>query len=166
VLITTEFHEFCWSTISGTSDDRKIPYGPKSMHIFIMSKIRHSHRKDDTRKWRGIKHGLHRAKVWPAGHITLACRSCVGAFPKIALSTCPEEAVLKGSNAQRQRKEETWTPDQVAWPAGLTSGPPKPQFWLRHRIKPPINTLLLLFAESVKKVRFSSYSAPKVILVE
>jgi hypothetical protein len=69
VFITNKFHEFCWSTISGTSDDEKAPYGPKSMHIFIMSKIRHSHRKYDTRKWCGIKHGLNRAKVWPAGHL-------------------------------------------------------------------------------------------------
>jgi hypothetical protein len=48
VLITNEFHKFCWSAISGTSNDGKAPYGPKSMHIFIMSKIRHSHRKYDT----------------------------------------------------------------------------------------------------------------------
>jgi hypothetical protein len=69
VIITNKFHEFYWSTISGTSDDGKAPYGPKSMHFFIMSKIRHSHRKYDMRKWHGTKHGLNRAKVWPAGHV-------------------------------------------------------------------------------------------------
>jgi hypothetical protein len=45
------------------------------------------------------------------------------AFPKTALSTCPGEAVLKVSNAQRQCKQETWPPDQVAWPADLLSHP-------------------------------------------
>jgi hypothetical protein len=29
MLITNEFHEFCWSIITGTSDDGKAPYGPK-----------------------------------------------------------------------------------------------------------------------------------------
>jgi hypothetical protein len=43
VFITNEFHEFYWSTISGTSDDGKTSYRPKSMHLFIMSKIRYSH---------------------------------------------------------------------------------------------------------------------------
>jgi hypothetical protein len=51
VLITNEFHEFCWSTILGTLDDRKVSYGPKSMHIFNMSKIRHSPREYDMRGW-------------------------------------------------------------------------------------------------------------------
>jgi hypothetical protein len=50
VLITNEFHEFCWSIISGTSNNGKAPYGPKTMYIFIMSKIRHSHRQYDTGK--------------------------------------------------------------------------------------------------------------------
>jgi hypothetical protein len=40
VLITNEFHEFCSSTIKGTSDDEKAPYGQKSIHILIMSKTR------------------------------------------------------------------------------------------------------------------------------
>jgi hypothetical protein len=44
VLITNEFYEFCWYTILGTSDDGKAPYVPKSIHIFIISKIRHSHK--------------------------------------------------------------------------------------------------------------------------
>jgi hypothetical protein len=55
--------------------------------------------------------------VWPVGHITLDGWPCVGAFSKTVLSTCPEEAVLKVSNAQRQCKKETWPPGQVAWPA-------------------------------------------------
>jgi hypothetical protein len=90
-----------------------------------------------------------------AGHITLTDWPCLVAFPKNVLSMCPEEAMLKGSNAQRRYKEETWLPGQVAWPAGLTSGPPKPQIWLRHQLKPPKNTLLIHTTESVKKVRFS-----------
>jgi hypothetical protein len=155
VLITNEFNEFCWSTISGKLDDEKAPYGPKSMHIFIMSKIRHSHRKYDTRKWCGTKHGLNRAKVWLTNHITLVGWPCVGTFPKNVLSMCPAEAVLNLSNAQRRCKEETWLPGQVAWPAGLTSGPHTPNLQPEHCLTPPINTMMLPPIESVKKVRFS-----------
>jgi hypothetical protein len=61
---------------------------------------------------------LNRAKVWPACHITLTGRPWVGASPKTILSTCPAEVVLMVSNAQRLCKEETWPPDQVAWPVG------------------------------------------------
>jgi hypothetical protein len=61
---------------------------------------------------------------------------------------------------------KAWPPDQVKWPASLTCGPPDPKLWPRHRLNPPINTLLLLPVESVKIVRFSPYSAPKFILVE
>jgi hypothetical protein len=42
VPITKEFHEFYWSNISGTSDDEKASYGPKSIHIFLMFKTRAS----------------------------------------------------------------------------------------------------------------------------
>jgi hypothetical protein len=35
-----------------------------------------------------------------------------------------------------------------------------------HRLTPPINTPTLPLAEGVKKVRFSTYSAPKFILEE
>jgi hypothetical protein len=125
------------------------------MHIFIMSKIRHSHRKYDTRKSCGTKHGLNRAKVWPADHITLAGWPCVGAFPKTILSTCPAEVVLKVSNAQRRSKEETWPLDQVARSAVLTSGPHAPNLPPEYRLTSPINTTGFLLAESVKKVRFS-----------
>jgi hypothetical protein len=81
--------------------------------------------------------------VWPASHITLASRPCVGAFPETVLSTCPEEAVLKVSNAQRRCKEETWLPGQVAWSADLTSGPHAPNLWPEHHLNPPINTPVL-----------------------
>jgi hypothetical protein len=77
------------------------------------------------------------------------------AFPKTILSTCPAEAVLKVSNAQRQCKEETWPPDQVAWSASLTSAPHVPNLRLQHCLTPPINTTVLLPTESVKRVRFS-----------
>jgi hypothetical protein len=74
--------------------------------------------------------------VWPAGHITLVGRPCVGAFPETVLLTCPEEAVLKVSNAQRQYKEETLMP-------GLTSGPHTPNLRPKHYLNQPINTLVL-----------------------
>jgi hypothetical protein len=155
VLITNELHEFCWSTISRTLHDGKAPYGPKSMHIFIMSKIRHSHGQYDTRKWCGTKHGLNRAKVWPAGHITLPGQPCVGAFLKTILSMCPREAVLKVSYAQRRCKDETWLLSQVAWLADLLSRPHASNLWPQHRLTPPINTMVLPLAESVKRVRCS-----------
>jgi hypothetical protein len=37
------------------------------MHMFIMSKIRHSHRQYDMRRQRGTKPVPNRAKGWPAG---------------------------------------------------------------------------------------------------
>jgi hypothetical protein len=45
--------------------------------------------------------------------------------------------------------------DQVAWPAGLTSGPLVPNLRPEHGLTPPINTTVLPLVESVKKVRFS-----------
>jgi hypothetical protein len=85
----------------------------------------------------------------------VAGRPCVGAFPKTVSSTCPAEAVLKVSNAQRWCKEETWPPGQVAWPTGLTSRPHAPNLRPQHRLTLPINTMVLPPAESVKRVRFS-----------
>jgi hypothetical protein len=93
--------------------------------------------------------------VWLVGHITLADRPCIGAFPETVLSTCLEEAVLKVSNAQRRHKEETWPPDQVAWPADLISGPHAPNLLPQHRLNPPVNTPMLPLAKGVKRVRFS-----------
>jgi hypothetical protein len=40
--LLTSSSRFVDLPISGTSDDRKASYGPKSMHIFIMSEIRQS----------------------------------------------------------------------------------------------------------------------------
>jgi hypothetical protein len=55
VVLSHDFHEFCWFTIIGTSDDGKAPYGPKSIHILIMSKTRGVHEQYDM-KW-------HKARV-------------------------------------------------------------------------------------------------------
>jgi hypothetical protein len=38
---------------------------------------------------------------------------------------------------------------------GLTSGPRTPNLQPKHRLTPPINTLMLPLEESVKKVKFS-----------
>jgi hypothetical protein len=92
--------------------------------------------------------------VWSVGHITLASRPCVSAFPKTVLSTCPVDAMLKVSNTQRRCKEETWSGGQVTWLAGLTSGPHAPNLWPEHCLT-PINTMVLTLAKSVKKVRFA-----------
>jgi hypothetical protein len=101
VLITNEFHEFYWSTISGTSDDGKASYGPKSMHIFNMLKIRHSHREYYTRGWCGTKLGPNRAKVGPVGPTSLVGQPGVGAFSNFALPTYQGRSVpgtSRGSN--------------------------------------------------------------------
>jgi hypothetical protein len=50
--------------------------------------------------------------------------------------------------------EETCLPSQVAWPAGLTSGPHATNLYPEHRLT-PINTTVLPLTESVKRVRFS-----------
>jgi hypothetical protein len=88
VLITNEFHEFCSFTFSGTSDDEKASYGPKSLHIFIMSKIGHSHRQCGTKRRCGTKPVPNRAKGWPAGHTSLASRPGFGVFSKSIFNTC------------------------------------------------------------------------------
>jgi hypothetical protein len=124
-----------------------------------MSKIRHSHKQYDKRKWCGTKHGLNRAKVWPVGHITLASQPCIGAFPKTILYTCLAEAVLKVSNAQRWCKEETWPP-------GLTCGPHTPNLHPEHHLTPPINTTMLPRQKVWREWGLAPYSAPKFILVE
>jgi hypothetical protein len=79
----------------------------------------------------------------------------VGAFPETVLSMCLEEVMLMVSNAQRQCKEETLLPGQVAWLADLTSRPHAPNLQPEHRLNPPINTPMLPLATSVKRVRFS-----------
>jgi hypothetical protein len=47
------------------------------------------------------------------------------------------------------------TARQVAWSAGLTSGPHTPNLRPEHRLTPLINTTVLHPVESVNKVRFS-----------
>jgi hypothetical protein len=119
VLITNEFHEFYWSTISETSDDGKAPYEPKSMHIFNMSKIRHSYREYDMSGWCDTKPGPSRAKVGPTDPTSLASRLGVGAFSNSALPTCRERSVHGAFNAQSRCVQETWRsvtlPGRPAW---------------------------------------------------
>jgi hypothetical protein len=79
---------------------------------------------------------LHKARAQPSQGV--ADWPSVGAFLKTVLSTCPAEAVLKVSNAQRWCKEEAWPPGQVAMPVSLTSGPPTPNLQPEHRLTPPI----------------------------
>jgi hypothetical protein len=124
------------------------------MHIFNMSKIRHSHREDDMRGEFGTNPRPNRAKVGPAGPTCLVGRPGVGAFSNSALPTCQERSVHGVSNAQSQCGHETWPPDHPSWPAGLTSGRLKPHFRPKHQLNPRINTPILLPTESVKKVRF------------
>jgi hypothetical protein len=71
-------------------------------------------------------------------------------------STCVNLSPQEGYPMwERQCYHKSWPPGQAMWSVGLTSGPPEPKLRPRHRLKPPINTLLLLHAEGVKKVRFS-----------
>jgi hypothetical protein len=94
VFITNEFHEFCRFTISGTSNDGKASYGPKSMHIFIMSKIRHSHKQYDMRGCCGTKPGPNQAKVGPASPTSLTGRPGFGVFLETVSYTCQGRSVM------------------------------------------------------------------------
>jgi hypothetical protein len=153
-LLLTSSTSF-WSAILGTSDDEKVSYGSKSMHIFNMSKIRYSHTEYDTRKWCATKPEPNRAKVGSAGPTSLADRPGVGTFSNSALPTYQGRLVHGASNVQSRCKQKTWPPDHPSWSAGLTSGPPEPHFRPKHWLSPPINTTVLLSVKGVKKVRFS-----------
>jgi hypothetical protein len=114
VLITNEFHKFCWSIISRTSDDRKASYGPKSTHIFIMPETRGSHRQYDTRGRCCTNPEPSQAKVEPAGH-SLAC------FWN-PLSPCVKLSHQEGNPKwERRCSYKTCLPDHPSQPAGLTS---------------------------------------------
>jgi hypothetical protein len=155
VLITNEFHEFYRFIILGTSDDGKGSYGSKSIHIFIISKTRGNHRQYDTRGQSGTKLGPSRAKVGLAGPTSFAGRPGFGVFLKSVFSTCQLKSARRVSNVGKAVLPQIWPSDQVKESAGLTSGPPEPKLHSMHRVNPPINTLLLLHAEGVKKMRFS-----------
>jgi hypothetical protein len=148
VLITNEFHEFCSFTISGTSNDGKASYRSKSIHMFIMSKTRGSHWQYDTRGWCGTKPGPSRATVRPAGQ-------GLASFWNLSSTHVNLSQQEKYPLRERRCYHKAWPPGQVKWSAGLTSEPPEPKLHPRHWLNPPINTLLLLLVESVKKVRFS-----------
>jgi hypothetical protein len=92
VLITNEFHEFYWSTITGTLDDEKTPYGPKSIHILIISKTRGVHGQYDTKRRRGTRP----RPRWPK--VGLAGWPGPGVFPKTVFTTCQSKLVRVVSN--------------------------------------------------------------------
>jgi hypothetical protein len=99
---------------------------------------------------------------WPAGHVLPHFqKSFCLRFQQRWCSRYPmpksgaRRKLGRPSNAQKRCKEETWSPDQVAWPTGLTSGPHVPNLRPEHRLTPPINIMVLSPAEGVKKVRFS-----------
>jgi hypothetical protein len=98
VLITNEFHKFCWSTITGTSDDGKALYGSKSIHILIMSKTRGVHGQYDMKGWCGTRPGPSRPKVGPTGPTSLADRPGPGVFPKTFFTMCQSKSVRGVSN--------------------------------------------------------------------
>jgi hypothetical protein len=151
VFITDKFHKFCWFTISGTSDDRKAPYGPKSIHMFIMSKTRGRNRQYDTRGRCGTKPEPSRAKVGPVGPTPLAGRPGFGIFSKSVFNTCQHKSVRRVTIVGKVVLPQSL----VAQPSQVASRPPEPKLRPRNQLNPPINTLLLLLTESVKKVRFS-----------
>jgi hypothetical protein len=80
------------------------------MHIFIMSKIIHSHRQYDMRRRHGRKPGPNRAKGWPAepgpnrakgwlaDHTSLADRPEFGIFLKSVFNTCQPKLARTVSN--------------------------------------------------------------------
>jgi hypothetical protein len=155
MLITNKFHEFCWFTISGTSDDGKASYGPKFIHIFIMYKPRvvtdNMTWGDDVAQSPGSaepKWGRLAPPPWPAGEGLTCFRNPIS--PHVKLSRQEENPKW-----ERRCSYKTWPPGHLCHPTGLTSGPPKPQLWPRHRLNPLINTPMLLLTKGVKKVRFS-----------
>jgi hypothetical protein len=98
VLITNEFHKFCWSTITGTSEDGKAPYGPKSIHFLIMSKTSSVHGQYDTKGRRGTRPRPSQPKVGPTGPTPLAAPPSPGVFPKTIFTTCQSKSVRGVSN--------------------------------------------------------------------
>jgi hypothetical protein len=154
VPITNEFHEFCWFTISGTSDDGKASYGPKFIHIFIRSKTRSSHQQYDMRGWCGTKPGPSQAKVWLAGPNPWLVGHGLASFQNSSSAHVNLSRQEGYPMWERQCYHKACLPSQAKWPAGLTSGPTEPNLSPRHWLNPPINILLLLLAEGVEKVRF------------
>jgi hypothetical protein len=157
VLITNEFHKFCWSTILGISDDGKASYVPKSMHIFNMSKIRHSHKKYDTRGWCGTKFEPNWVKVGSASQglasfQTLLCQ-CVKKGWRTGHQMLKVGAAMKLGRPATLAGRSAW---QVL--------PPEPHFQPKRQLNPPINTPVLLPEDVWRKWDLASYSAPKFIL--
>jgi hypothetical protein len=94
------------------------------------------------------KDGRPATSPWSVGHGLASCQNP----SSTRFNLCRQEGYAVW---QSWCYHKAWQPNQVKWPAGLRSEPPEPQFQPGHRLKPPINILLLLLAESVKKVRFS-----------
>jgi hypothetical protein len=164
VLITNEFHEFCWFTISETSDDGKASYGQKSMHIFIMSEIRHSHRQYDTRGWCGTKHGLNRAKVGLAGPTSLVDWPGFDVFSKTVSYTCQERSVEMVSDAWNR-----WCLTRfVGWPHVRPAGRPSAPKCLKLAVEILLTSYkyphIPFDVREIRKWGLASYSAPKFIL--
>jgi hypothetical protein len=71
------------------------------MHIFIMSKMRHSHRQYETRGRCGTKPGPSRGKLVPAAPTFLASRLEFGVFSKTVSYTCQGRSVMPKVGAAR-----------------------------------------------------------------
>jgi hypothetical protein len=54
---------------------------------------------------------------------------------------------------ERLCMEKTWPPSQVAWPAGLSSGPHVSNLWPQHHLTLPINTMVLPSSFLYSRVR-------------
>jgi hypothetical protein len=125
VLITNEFHEFCWSTISWTSNDRKEPYGPKSIRILIISKIRGFYGQYDTKGRHGIGPKPSWIKVRPVGPTPLASRPVPSAFLETVVTTCQSKSVSGVSNVAKMVEQL----NLAAWPSCMAGRPDK---WASH----------------------------------
>jgi hypothetical protein len=125
VLITNEFHELCWSTISGTSNDGKAPYGSKSIHILIMSKTRGVHGQYDTKGQRGTRPRPSQPKVGLTGPTPLAGWPGPGTFPKTIFTTCQSKSIRGVSNMGKVVKQL----NVAARPSFMADRPDK---WASH----------------------------------
>jgi hypothetical protein len=135
--------------LQGTSDDGKAPYGPKSIHILIMSKTRGVHGQYDTKGRCDTRPGPSRPKVGPVD------QPCPGVFPNTVFTTCQSKSVRGVSNVEKvveRLNVATWPSIIVGWPNKWAS---HAQSSARSPPTPPINTPVLPLVESVKKVRFS-----------
>jgi hypothetical protein len=133
---------------SGTSDDEKALYGPKFIHILIMSKIRGVHGQYDTKGRRGTRLGPSQPKVGPAGQVLLHLQ-------KTVFTTCQSKSIRGVSNVEKAVERL----NLAARPSCMVGQPDKWISRAQSSVRAPHYSSYKYphapLEESVKKVRFS-----------